>query len=83
MDARWFAEDRKLPPSEVTKAKQETEKALRNSTIMSRGLKRILEAEVEKTYANEESYKGTDWERQVFGLFQRRKTLKEIIKLLP
>lgn len=83
MDTRWFEEDRKLPQSEQAAAKKETEKALTSSTILSRRLTRILEKEVAKTYTVEENYTGADWDRIVFGQFQRRKTLKEIIKLLP
>jgi len=83
MDARWFKEDRELPKSEQAAAKAASEKALKASTVMSRRLKAILVEEVDKTHTKEESYTGQDWDRVVFGLFQRRKTLKEIIKLLP
>jgi hypothetical protein len=83
MDSRWFKEDRELPISERAKAKEETEKALKASTVLSRRLTRILKDEVEKTYTKEENYTEADWDRVVFGLFQRRKTLNEIINLLP
>lgn len=83
MDTRWFAEDRQLPELERAKAQKESEKALKSATILSRRLTRILEREVEQTYTVEEDYTGPDWDRVVYGQFQRRKTLKEIIKLLP
>ncbi len=83
MDARWFREDRELPKSEQAKAKTETEKALKAATLLCRRLTEILEEEIDKTYTKEENYTQADWERVVFGLFQRRKVLKEIIKLLP
>ena len=83
MDARWFKEDRALPASERAEAHAKSEKALKASTLMARRLTQILEDEVAKTYASEESYEGVGWERKVAKLFERRKTLKEIIKLLP
>lgn len=83
MDARWFKEDRKLPREEREAAQEESETALRNSTLLIRRLTDILLEEVEKTYTKEENYTANDWARNVYGLFQRRKTLKEIIKLLP
>jgi len=83
MDSRWFKEDRALPRSERDEAKAKSEKALEASTLMSRRLTSILEEEVEKTYTSEEAYEGEGWERKVAKLFERRRTLKEIIKLLP
>lgn len=83
LDSRWFAEERQLPASEQAEAKKATEKALRSATILSRRLARILKVEVDKTYVVEEDYTGPDWDRIIFGQAQRRKTLKEIIKLLP
>ena len=83
LDSRWFVEERTLPQEEQAAAKKEIEKALKASTILSRRLITILEKEVAKTYTVEESYTGADWDRVVYGQFQRRKTLKEIIKLLP
>ncbi len=84
MDARWFKEDRKVVGREEQRAAIEaSKKALRNSTLLSRRLTEILEEEVQKTYTKEEHYQEANWERVVFGLFQRRKVLNEIIKLLP
>ena len=83
MDARWFKEDRALPSDQRAAAKEESEKALRNSTLLIRRLTAILSEEVHRTYTKEESYTGRDWERVVYGQFKRRETLKEIIKLLP
>lgn len=83
MDSRWFSEDRKLPSTEQRQAIVDTTTALKNSTLLTRRLTEILETEVSKTYTQEEDYTGDDWARIMFGQFQRRKTLKEIIKLLP
>ena len=83
MDTRWLREDRKLPKAEQAKAIEESKKALKNSTLLVRRLTYILEEEVEKTYATEDSYEGADWERTIQRMFARRQTLKEILKLLP
>ena len=83
MDVRWLREDRKLPKHEQAKAIEESTKALKNSTLLIRRLTTILEEEVEKTYATEESYEGEGWAVKVQRMFARRQTLKEIIKLLP
>ncbi len=83
MDNRWFSEDRKLPKADQARAIEESKKALASSTLLIRRLKQILEAEIKKTYATEEDYAGTDWERKVLSMFARRSALKDIIKILP
>jgi hypothetical protein len=83
IDSRWFAEDRKLPAHEQKEAIEKSKKALKRSTLLVRRLKAILDEEIEKTYTREEQYTEADWDRVIYGMFQRRKTLKEIIKLLP
>ncbi len=83
MDNRWFKEDRKLPKAEQAKAIAESEKALNSATLLNRRLQLILEEMIEKTYTSEEDYTNVAWERTVLAMFERRKTLKEIIKLLP
>ena len=83
MDNRWFREDRKLPKEEQAEAVQASRDALLNSTLLVRRMTTMLEEEIYKTYTKEEDYEGIDWSRIVFGQFQRRKVLKEIIKLLP
>lgn len=83
MDSRWFLEDRKLPRDQQAKAKQETEKALKTATILTRRLVRILEEEVAKTIVTEEEYEGAGWKRKILRAATRRATLREIIKLLP
>jgi len=83
MDSRWLKEDRKLPKEEQAKAIEESTKALKNSTLLIRRLSAILEDEVEKTYATEESYEGSGWAVKVQRMFARRQALKEVIKLLP
>lgn len=83
IDSRWFAEDRKLPKSEQRKAIEDSKEAIKSSTLITRRLKSILQDEVEKTYTREEDYEGEGWERKVLAQVARRKTLKEIIALLP
>lgn len=83
MDTRWFMEDRQLPKEEQEDAKAATEKALKNSTLLSRRLARILNDEVTKTYLKEEDYEGEGWKRKVLSNSARRKAFNEIIKLLP
>ena len=83
MDSRWFKEDRQLPKEERAKAKAETEKVLKNSTLMSRLLKGIIEDEIEGTYRVEEDINNPAYERAVIAAASRRKAFKDIIKLLP
>lgn len=83
IDSRWFKEDRKLPKEEVAGAKEESRKALMNSTLLVRRLTAILEDEIERTHTSEEAYEETGWERRVLAAVARRKAFKEIIKLLP
>ena len=56
INSRWYKEDRTQPKGEIQKAKDETAKALRNSTLITRRLKRILDEEIKKTYLKEEAY---------------------------
>jgi hypothetical protein len=84
LDSRWFKEDRVPGDPALTKQQtEETDKALRNSTLLVRRLTQILEEEVERTYLEEEKYEHPEWERLVLASASRRKTLHEIIKLLP
>jgi hypothetical protein len=84
LDARWFKEDRVPGDPELTRQQTEaSDKALRNSTLLTRRLTQILEEEVAKTYLEEEAYEKPEWERIVLASASRRKTLHEIIKLLP
>lgn len=83
MDSRWFKEDRALPKNEQAEAVRESEKALKASTLLVRRLKLILEDEIQKTYRNEEDYARDNWHQVVLASAARRKTLKEVINLLP
>jgi len=83
VDSRWFKEDRALPKNEQAEAVRESEKALKASTLLVRRLKLILEDEIQKTYRNEEDYARDNWQQVVLASAARRKTLKEVINLLP
>ena len=83
MDQRWFKEDRELyKGDERQKNVQESKKALENSTLMKRRLKAILEDEFNKSVHTEENFDDPNWERVVISQIARRKTLREIIKLI-
>ena len=84
LDNRWFREDHVPGDPDLTRQQKEhSDKALRSSTLLVRRLTQILEEEVEKTDLEEEAYEKPDWERIVLASASRRKTLHEIIKLLP
>jgi len=83
VDSRWFKEDRALPKNEQAEAVRESEKALKASTLLVRRLKLILEDEIQRTYRNEEDYARDNWQQVVLASAARRKTLKEVINLLP
>lgn len=82
MDSRWFIEDRDKPKNEQAEAKKESEKALRNSTIFKRRLKTILEHEYEQSLKYEEDFENPNWERLHVSEIARRKTLRQILKLI-
>lgn len=83
MDSRWFQEDRKdKTGAERQQAIKESEKVLRNSTIIRERLKAILEDEFDKSIRTEEDFDNPNWERLVISQIARRKTLREIIKLI-
>ena len=83
MDSRWFEEDRKLPKSEQKIAQEQSEKALKNSTLLTRRLTKILEDQIEKTYLQEEDFSDPAYNLKVIASASERKALKGIIKLLP
>lgn len=83
LDQRWFKEDRDLPKEEQAKAVAESEKALRNSTLLSRRLKAIIDAEYEKCIQIEDDFQSPGWKRRIIALNARRKTLREIRSILP
>jgi hypothetical protein len=84
MDTRWFKEDRtKYSGAEYTKQKAASEKAIRNSTLMSRRLKDICEEEVRATYHVETDFENPAYERLIIAAAATRKAYLTIIKLLP
>lgn len=87
MDSRWFKEDRdQYKDAELQKAKEESQKALKNSTFMARRLRRILNEEYEACLAQEEDMSVDflgNYAQKILVLHARRKCLKDIIKLLP
>ena len=82
MDSRWFKEDRKLPKNEQADAIKETEKALKNSTLLRGRLKDILDTELMESFRIEEDFDDPNWERKHVAEAARRKTLRQIVKLL-
>jgi hypothetical protein len=86
MDARWFIEDREEARKDKSKSvstlREESRKALKNSTIFQRRLERILKEEVELSDRSDEDFTKPDWERVSVSNISRRKTLREIIKLI-
>lgn len=83
MDTRWYKEDREqYPRSEVKEQIEKTEQALRNSTLLTRRLTRILEEDIEKTYLVEEDFDDPAWQRKTIAAAAERKTLRRIMKLL-
>ena len=84
VDNRWYKEDRdQYKGEELKKQKEESEKALRNSTLIIRRLSRILEEEIQKTYLEEEEYTHQAWERVVLASAAKRKAYKQVLNLLP
>jgi len=82
MDSRWFREDRALPNEERHKAITESKKALLNSTLFRRRLEAILDEMIEESYRKEENFDDPNWERIHVSEISRRKTLKEVKKII-
>jgi len=82
MDSRWFLEDRKLPKNEQAQAKRESEKALKNSNLVRDRLRAILEQELDQSFRYEEDFENPNWERVHVSEIARRKTLRQVIKLI-
>lgn len=84
MDSRWFKEDRANSTGETyPEAKAASEKALLNSTLMSRRLKDICEEEVRATYNVEEDFENPVYQQRILAAAGARKAYKKIINLLP
>lgn len=82
MDSRWLKEDRDLPKSEQPEAIEATQKALKNSTLITRRLTNILDAMIEECNRDDEDFTKTDWVTEAVANASRRKTLKDIKKLV-
>jgi len=84
VDNRWFKEDRAdFKGAALHEQQKKTEEALRNSTLMVRLLKGILNEDLEKTFLVEEDFDNPAWERKTIAAAAERKVLRRIIKLLP
>ncbi len=84
LDSRWFKEDREQHKGEaLAEAKEKSDKALRNSTLLIRRLKQILEEDIDKTFEIEENFDDPAWERKTIAAASERKTLRRVMKLLP
>lgn len=82
MDTRWFKEDRALPVSEQNEAIEESRKALKNSTLITRRLTRILDDMIEKSYIDDGDFSKPNWQLEHVAEISKRKVLLEITKLL-
>jgi len=84
MDTRWFKEDRATFKGQALKEQMtKTEEALRNSSLIVRLLKDILQEDIDKTYTVEEDFDDPAWQRKTIAAAAERKVLRRIIKLLP
>lgn len=85
MNDLWFKEDREEAQRDGTdlrKLKKESEKALKNSTMMQRRLRRILTEQLEQSFRDDEDFSQPNWELNNVANISRRKTLREIIQLI-
>ena len=81
---RWLKEDREqYKGEELRKQKEQTDKALRNSTLLSRRLIRIIKEDLEAASKQEENFDDPAWERKTIAAASERKTLRRIMELLP
>lgn len=82
MDSRWFKEDRALPKGEQAEAKEKAEKSLKSATIFQRRLAQILADMVAEGDRGDEDFSKPEWQREHIANIARRKTLREVIKLI-
>jgi hypothetical protein len=82
MDGRWMKEERQLPKQDQAQAIVDTTKVLKNSTIFQRKLDRILEEMYAETLRSDEDFSKQGWQREAIANASRRKTLREIRKLI-
>ena len=83
MDARWFKEERGLPRPDQAEAKEEITKIIMNSSIIRSRLRRMLEEDLQDTYAVAEDFDNPAWEREVIAAADERKLIKRYLKLIP
>ena len=86
MDSRWFKEDREMarkdPEATETELKEESKKALKNSTLFQRRLEGIIDDLIRETEKADEDFKEPNWERVYVSNVSRRKVLREIKQLI-
>lgn len=82
MHSNWFKEDRALPKSEQKEAMEESRKALKNSTFITRRLSRILGEMIEQSNKDDEDFSKPNWELEHVANISRRKALREVLNLL-
>ncbi|MEE9586011.1 MAG: hypothetical protein V3W09_03830 [Nitrososphaerales archaeon] len=82
MNSLWFKEERELPKAEQAEAVKKTTEVLKNSTIFQRKLDRILTGLYEETLRADEDFVKPNWEGEALANASRRKTLREIRKLI-
>lgn len=86
MDSRWFKEDRAIAHKDksvsLADLQKESQEALKNSTLFSRRLEGILNDYVAETERSDEDFSQQNWELINVSNISRRKTLREIIKLI-
>ncbi len=86
MDSKWFKEDREEAQKDksvsLDKLKKESTTALKNSTLFSRRLERMLDDLIGESNRDDEDFSKPEWERRHVANISRRKTLREIKKLI-
>jgi hypothetical protein len=86
MDSKWFEEDRAIArkdkSQDFAKLKAESEKALKNSTLFARRLNKMVDDMIAASERDDEDFSKPNWELQNVANASRRKTLREIKKLI-
>lgn len=86
MDTKWFEEDRAAARQDksvdLRKLKEESEKALKNSTLFQRRLDRILDSLIEASNRDDEDFTKPHWDLVNATNVARRKALREVKKLI-
>jgi len=86
MDSRWFKEDREqaradksVPEGEL---REESKKALKNSTLFQRRLDRIIDDLIDESDRADEDFTKPNWQLEAVAGVSRRKALGEIKRLI-